>query len=180
MSFKIIEDIVAGFGVSEPVFVGKVDVRDGRNAYIEFDLKHEYDPKTKETEDPLEIYIAENRYCENFSANLGIFRVTTNAYDISRDIEKSMLYIYEEYSPLKNPKQSKIYKWLRGLNGYRYKSRNNAIDLLMIELFRYAATHATGHHPSSKIRFQFKDEKNNPHVKNIIAILEKAREKYDR
>jgi hypothetical protein len=69
---------------------------------------------------------------------------------------------YENCSPLKNPKQSKLYKWLYE-NNIKYYDQSAVVFIM---LYRYIITNEVENAGS-----------NNAHGKNVIAILELMKEK---
>ena len=157
---SVFRDIAAQFGVSKPIYTGNLD-SDGTS--IRFELKDQYDPSTElkdEGEDPIKSIIAK-LYRESYSRSKRKFEHSFTPDDALNIILGDITKTYKEISPLKNPKQSRLFKWLhsvpRGIT-------NNPSTEGFIGLFRYIrATKLT---------------KGDSHAANVLAILEMMREKY--
>src|SRR5579884_3049089 len=106
---EMLKLMAADFGHSEPVYEGQVS-SDGR--YISFNLKDPYSPNPSDYEDPVMKVIATHYRESTRNPYLGkiVFKADVN---IDRCIDAITAYIYDFYlqkSPLKNPKQSRLYK----------------------------------------------------------------------
>jgi hypothetical protein len=86
----------------------------------------------------------------------------------AQDIHNNLRNFLVNASPLKNPQQSKLYKW--------FVDRSTMETLAwregMIALYRYLHQHVDS-------RFRFDGGSDNQHAKNYIIILEKMKEKYE-
>jgi hypothetical protein len=154
---KILEDIAKQFAVSKPVFVAEMH-DEGEAVYFVVNSIPAYDADS--FEDPVTKMIA-RRFSQSFNANERRFVRTTHTGGVYYDIVDSISSFYEEHSQLKNPKQSRLYKWLRSVN-YDHTAAEG-----FIALYRYIAKHDTGIRCSPDV------------IANTLAILEMMREKYE-
>lgn len=157
-------EIQSKFGRSKPVFTGKLD----SSGYgVEFTCAESYDPQTADLDhsDPVVQLMVEG-YSERFDKQ-DFFQVYDNKETIARRMFDSIRQAFKQASPLKNPVQSKLYKWL-DFNNMNSLHRREGI----ISLYRYVFA-------TSGDDFRFKDGSDNPHAKNLVAILEKMKEKYE-
>jgi hypothetical protein len=157
--------IAASFGVSEPIFV--VEPKNNDHEVV-FKAKNPYKPDLKDYPSLLGQLVAA-RYQERFRSNQGIFVNETRCEDVYRIMLISIRKIHSKYGGLKNPKQSKLYKWLRLMED-KY---NHPFNEGFISLYLYLRQHA----PTDEYRFV--DGANNPHVKNILLIIERMKDKYE-
>jgi hypothetical protein len=158
-----LESIAATFGSSVPVF--KIKATGGGE--LEFSLKNQYSPHDHITDDPVQKLLAE-QWRESLNKSRGCYDVHISIESAYRTILEIVREAMLNASPLKNPKQSRLYDWLQkhptSSIGY-----NSALSVGFIALYRYI------------IRYNIvttRDE-DNPHAKNVIAILELMREKYE-
>jgi len=153
-----LDDIAAKFGTSEPVFKVSLD----SSGKLRFEVKNEYKPQ--ESDDPVYTLIAStfsehlDKHSKRFEARVDIERAYANIINHIRQVVVNA-------SPLKNPKQSKLYKWLCE----RDPVYHNPSSAGFIALYRYVVANGI-----EEIR-----DDTNPHAKNVIAILELMREKYE-
>lgn len=152
---KLIADVASKFGVSKPIYCGNIS-RDGDE--VSFRLKKEYVPTNPCPTDPIGDLVAKS-YTENLHHDRAKFIQTTHLPSVYKDIMTCFLEFFEDRAPLKNPRQSKVYKWLKTMqNGYNHPSGEG-----FIALYRYL-------------------NKPNPvdaDLQNVLAILELMREKYE-
>jgi hypothetical protein len=156
--------LASEFSASKPVF--KIELK-YKATYIEFNLKDKYDPKQDATDDPVSQLLASHWY-ENYDRDSRCFTPTVDTQKAYGVIVDKVTEFYVENSELKNPNQSKLYKWLRtqpGNQGYNCPTGDG-----FIALYRYINNNGL-------------QEKcygvENEHVKNVIAILELMRNKYE-
>ncbi len=152
------------FGTSRAVFIG-VKNDDGN---IEFQATNHYDANSVDLDhnDPVVKRMVAN-YSETFNMQTKKFEKQSFDTIALRDIYNDIKNAFLSASPLKNPRMSKLYKWMyENIERLEYEEG-------MIALYRYVST-STGN------SFRFKDGPDNPHAKNLVAILEKMREKYER
>ena len=149
-----LDEIVETFGVSEPVF--KIVA----TAYgeLEFKVKNEYTPPVGD--EPVSTLLA-TYYRESLDKYNRCFEKAVNVEGAYSNITSTIRQFALNASPLKNPKQSKLYKWLCS----RDITHKNPSAPGFIMLYRYIITHNIG--------------TTGPHAKNVIAILELMREKYE-
>lgn len=161
--------ILSTFRNSEPVFVAKNENRDMTD-YVSFDVQNAYHPNDDlPPGDPLET-IAINLWSESFDRSSFSFKTSDRLQESIRDsLELKIKKAFISASALKNPQQSKLYKFLCGFRcDSLYKQE------LYVSLLRYI-------HPyiePSKV--QFHSGSDCPHAKNLVAILEKVKDKYER
>lgn len=156
---NILKQVAKQFDVSKPIFVAKVDENDST---VEFQLKEEYRPKASQYADPVAKLLA-SKYQENYDKTLKRFVHSFNYEHIYKDIMKDIQLFYVEHTTLKNPKQSKLYKWLD--LAYTNEMKHPASEGF-IALYRYI--HGNGGIGN-----------NNMTVENVLAILELMKEKYE-
>jgi hypothetical protein len=154
----IINGYINKFGNSKPIF--KVVKEYGTELRLR--PKDPYKPDPSGITDPIELAIID-RYSEYYDKTTRQYKNDISGQRIYDEIVRAMLNFYQTYSPLKSPRQSKTYKWL----SYMDRKYNDKSSAGIIYLWRYGREH----NPSSKT---------NPHAINMLAILEKMREKYDR
>ena len=160
-----IKEIHAKLSVSKPIFIGEIDT-DGEGIRFKLMDSAKYEPSEEGITDPVELEVI-NCFRESFDTSSKTFKKDENFRGVYLNIFSKLLKIYEHNSPLKNPIQSKLYKWL-----YSVSRRDEAPwSEGIIVLYRYAQPFCGAH-----IRF---DEKNKQHAANVIAILEKIRDKYE-
>ena len=153
-----LDTIAASFGTSEPVYKIKVDSRNN----LEFIIKNKYMPP--KSNDPVERLLAAqwNEYLDKENR-----RMHRNV-NIDSAYSRMLVVIGDVFincSTLKNPKQSILYKWFNNLD-MKY---NGPLSVGFIALYRYIVNNGI-----EKTR-----DNANPHAKNVIAILELIREKYE-
>jgi hypothetical protein len=154
------------FGVSEPVFRGELSRDDTE---ISFNVLKDYAPSKEGVTDPVELLMIDG-YGERFDARDGVFKKDDRCISVYRGLFGTLIKIYENNSPLKNPKQSKLSKWL-----YSACDKYNAEYAEgIISLYRYAHPFTNG---TRNYRFENQYKQ---HADNVIAILEKMRDKYER
>jgi len=153
-----LNDIASTLGTSEPIFKITAE-RDGQ---LNFKVKQQYVP-TK-TGDPVQALIVE-AWRESLDVYTKRFEKHINIESAYSTIVDTVQKVFVNCSPLKNPKQSTLYKWLNGMP-LRY---NGPLSPGFIALYRYIVN----------CNIQGTGNKNNPHAKNVIAILELMKEKYE-
>lgn len=154
------------FGVSEPIF--KVTLSEDKS-YLSLKPLNKYRPSLEGVTDPVRI-LAINHYSEQYSTWDKRFHKKDQSLAVYRAICSAVNKIYLQNSPLKSPKQSKIYRWLRSLSD----SNNAAIQNGIITLFRYA--YKNGARESSSFSFPLRSK--DPHAINFLTVLEKMMNKY--
>ena len=153
-----LEQIAATFGVSEPVFKIKVDSRGD----LEFDVKSEYRPAPQT--DPVAVLVA-MQYSEHLNKEKRCFEKTVNIEGAYNRMINSIRQVTMNTLPLKNPKQSKLYKWLCECD----PKYHNPTSVGFIALYRYIVSNSI---------LETRDN-TNPYAKNVIAVLELMREKHE-
>jgi hypothetical protein len=108
-------------------------------------------------------------FSEDFSTGMGGFVISRD--DIVKSaifkVNREMLSFVERYSPLRNPRQGKLHKFMRkGL----YDSRGDDLQDSIIMLYKYMVEKTV---PESIPEVEKKQ-----HVKNILVLLENLMEKY--
>lgn len=150
-------------GNSKAVFIG----RKGEGG-IHFDLKERYDPRLEEG-DVVANLVAAN-YSEHFDKHNGRFEKQEACMEnAARAMYVGIKKAFVNASPLKNPEQSKLYRWME----YDKIAGSLARREGMISLFRYVQANTDGE------QFRFNGGSDNIHAKNLVAILEKMKEKYE-
>jgi hypothetical protein len=160
-----VQEIFDKLGQSEPVFVG--EIRDGDLVFV---LKNEYDPKTADVDhsDPVANLVVSN-YRESFDKHGKCFTKSDRAIEIAqREVFNFVKRAFVQASPLKNPQQSKLYKWFEFGKINSLERRQG-----LIALYRYVNAHI------DKRTSRFDGGPDSVHAKNLVAILEKMKEKYE-
>jgi sulfur relay (sulfurtransferase) DsrC/TusE family protein len=151
------------FGCSEPVFDAQLS--DDQNEVV-FVVRNKYKPNDVGVTDPVEQMMI-RCYREEFSRSDRRFVKTDYIANVHHEIVKQLREFYAIYSPLKNPSQSRLYRWLyREVDVY-----NSSLLDGLVYLYRYIKS-------NENENGRFDGGKENPHVKNALAILEKMKEKY--
>lgn len=161
---KRLEEIANTFETSRPVFRltlerggGTIDPNVGHPV-------HRYRPQPK-SEDVLEEIVC-GHFSESFDVGEGKFCI--DPYKIANsameEIRNSMPRFLEKNLEMKNPRQSKIYKWFyRGLpNTYDF---NESLCLL----YKYMRSFSDSDMKASNLE----------HINNAIAVMEAIMEKYN-
>lgn len=160
MSSPTLDAIVSGFGCSVPIYKGTLDAE---GTSIEFVLKEDYKPEP--STDPVE-QLAVDLYRENFKHGEYKFENITQVSSVWHAIMQSLTKASLYYSELKNPRQSKLYKWLQSMdNQYNHPSAE-----AFVSLYRYASQNNLTDQRALK---------NSPHAKNLLAIMELMKNKYE-
>ena len=153
-----LDKIADSFGVSVPVFKITLD----GSGDLRFDLKNKY--QVPDSEDPVYKLVAET-YNESLNKNKRRFE---RSHDCARAFGGMMSTIRQvtiNASPLKNPKQTRLYKWLSEYNSVYH----NPSSVGFIALYRYIMNNG----------IEETRDNTNPHAKNVLAVLELMREKYE-
>ena len=150
-----LDNIAATFGVSEPIFHVRADSRGD----LSFDIKTQYKPE--KTDDPVQSLLVDN-WRESLDKHGRCFKKHVNVEIAYREMVDTVRETMLQCSQLKNPKQSTLYKWLREIP----LVYNGPLSVGFIALYRY-------------IRNEDITDDRSPHAKNVIAILELMKEKYE-
>jgi hypothetical protein len=154
---KELQEIAKQFEVSKPIFEASLGYEGSR---VEFTLKKTYRPNLAEFSDPVAKLVA-RRYQEVFKSNEQRFVHNIQMDCVYGDVIDIIIAFYELNSNLKNPKQSKLYKFLSST----YIKYDHPSAEGFIALYRYIKKPLFGSLPDDK--------------KNVLAILEMMREKYE-
>jgi len=160
-----VQEIFDRLGQSEPVFDGQL--RDGE---LIFTLKEQYDPATADVDhsDPI-VKLVVGNYNESFDKHGRRYVKNDRAIEqAQRDVHIFIKRALVAAMPLKNPQQSKLYKWFEfGTINTLHKREG------LISLYRYVDAHF------DKRTSRFNNGTDDVHAKNLVAILEKMKEKYE-
>jgi hypothetical protein len=150
--------IAMTFGVSEPVFTIRPSGRE-----LEFTVKNQY--QIPPSEDP--VYNAVKHHCsERLNVGSRCFFSNVDVRYVWNGMVKTIRETFSNTSPLKNPKQSKLYKWLQDTDALY---NNASCQVGFISLYRYVINNGVD---GSR-------DHENQHAKNLIAILELMKEKHE-
>ena len=152
-----IEKLIAGFGVSKPVFV--ISQQDDER--VSFSVKDKYCPSRSDEDTSLE-QIAKMHFQEVFDHREKRFVQNTDGLAIYRAVLAKIRTFYFDNSGLKSPKQSKLYRWMSGLGSVR--DYDNKIGLGILLLHKYISDNRL-----------FSSGKDGAYVVNVLAILEMMR-----
>jgi hypothetical protein len=158
---KLLEEVAKQFGTSEPIFVATFSGGDAEE--INFELKNEYRPQPGLFQDPIAKLLA-SKYQERFDQKLKKFVHYFEFKSIYKtNIVGNIQKFYLEHTDLKNPKQSRLYKWLDTMdNQYNHPASEGFIGL-----YRYIVDSGGA------------DKCGNASIQNVLAILELMKEKYE-
>lgn len=159
-----LKEIHNKFGHSKAIF--RKTHNDGKS--ITFECSGKYDPKSADLDhsDPAVKMMVEC-YSEYFDKQ-SLYEALDNSGRVLQNMFFAIKEAFLYASPLKNPQQSKLYKWLE-FGTINHPNNREGI----VALYRYMAKNTD----SSR---RFEGGPNNPHAKNLVAILEKLKEKYER
>jgi hypothetical protein len=160
-----LEEVAKLFGVSKAVFKGKFIQGD---TSIDFSLRDKYWPDASQFKDPIAKLLAK-AYDERFDTVQRKFVHHFSFEQIYKKIVDDIRKFYVDHSPLKNPKQSTLYKWLDLHDNNRY---SHPASEGFIALYRYI-------HGNSGIGTVGGNAPINTTVENVLAILELMKEKYE-
>lgn len=150
--------------VSRPIF--KLSLVDGE-IRANLDKSGQYVPPAI-NDDPI-AYLVNNSFEERFDKETKRFILSST--DDSRYLsiirEKLIQFILKN-APFKNPRQSKIYRFLK--NSY-ISDFNETQQLFLVHVYKYMYAHVD-------INSVIILNKTSPHLNNILAILEAFEEKY--
>ena len=153
-----LDTIAATFGSSEPVF--KISAQGSTSLY--FDVKNQYVPI--ETNDPVQKLMAASWH-ESLNKQKGRFEPRVDIEGTYRKILSAIGSVIVGSSPLKNPKQSRLFKWFNNQS----TMYNDTLSVGYIALYRYIIANGIKENRDNA----------NPYAKNVLAILELMREKYE-
>ena len=146
---------------SKPVYVAKLSDDGSR---VEFHLKDPFKPVALFYGEPLEQLVVDN-YCENYNRGTRRFDIAVSKERMHRAIVFFIAEFYENHAPMKNPRQSKIHKWLKSNDADRY---HTPFAHGLHALFRYIQNKQLVQSTGT----------DNPHTANVLAILELMRKKH--
>jgi hypothetical protein len=155
-----IEVITNSFGTSKPIFAGTFGANG--KTHIIFNVKDRYNAvdHLDPNDDPIRALVAHNYY-EDYEN--GKFKVRVRADTVYKDVVQAVKEFYLKTSELKNPKQSKLFKWL---NDAKRREYNYSLGGGFLALYRY--THGKAY------------KKGDEQTLNVHAILELMMEKDER
>lgn len=160
---KLLE-LMKDFTVSRPVFRLKLS-NSGDHVGTNINQPvHKYQPVPIKGDFLSEI-VCEN-YSETFDTSSGCFAISKN--EIARrsieDIRGNIARFIEQNLEMRNPRQSKLYRWT-----YRNMPHNDEVNDVLIMVYKYLRSF-------SDITMKASDTS---HIKNGIAILEAIMEKHE-
>lgn len=160
-----LREFTENFTVSRPVFHLQLD-DNGRNIRASISSpKYKYRPTLNKDSDPLYRLVCEH-YNEHFDVEQGAFTLDKNdiANRAMQQIRNSIAYFIEKNLEMRNPRQSKLYRW-----AYRNMPNGSDFNDVLVMVYKYLRSFSD---PDMKA-----NETN--HINNGIAILEAIMEKYE-
>lgn len=158
---KQLIDLTKDFKTSRPIFRLTKDEDGGR---ITAELQKQYKP-TPEEDNVLSELVCDN-YNEAFDAKGCRFIINHNdiAIRAMSTIKNSMTKFLEKNLEMRNPRQSKIYRWY-------YRSLPNDVEFndVMVMVYKYMRSFCDEDMKAANIE----------HINNTIALLEAIMEKYE-
>lgn len=160
-----LKEYTKDFTVSRPIFRLHLSTRGGTIEPDISDSVYKYKPTPTEG-DVLSALVCGN-YREEFSIREGVFIINVDsiANNAMGEIRSEVVHFIEKNLPLRNPRQSKLYRW-----AYRNMPSNDEFNGGLILLYKYINERII---PDS-IPLDHKVQ----HVKNVLAMLEAMMEKY--
>lgn len=158
---RLLKEVAKQFGVSRAVFECSFS-NDEDATSLEFSLKESYKPHVSHFDDPVAKLLA-TKYSETYDKTLRKFVHSFSYEQIYKEIMKTITLFYVEHTDLKNPKQSRLYKWLD--LSYTNEMKHPAAEGF-IALYRYIYNYGEACNNSMT-------------VENVLAILELMKEKYE-
>lgn len=160
---KLVE-LTENFQISRPVFCLQLDTS-GRSIRANTSHpKYMYRPEPI-TGDPLSELVCQN-YRESFDVREGLF--TIDKFEIAnkamRQIRDSISEFLEKNLEMRNPRQSKLYRW-----AYRNMPDNHEFNDVLVMVYKYLRSFSDSSMKASDPN----------HINNGIAILEAIMEKYE-
>jgi len=154
-------EISAAFKVCEPEFKIKLS-NDNKRITIEVEGSHDPASDIVGNTDPVVLILA-TLYRERFDTDVLKMKAYVNVEEAFAKILRSVTDFYYTTSPLKQPGNSHLGKWLRNMQGeYHYEFSTG-----FLSLYRY-------------IHSMSYTSKKDPNVLNVHEILQLMMEKYDR
>lgn len=164
---EYIDEVVSKIPTSKPIFVAQPSDND-----IYFELKDKQLVDTDSFTDPVDQLIAAT-VTETFEKNRdrkkSRFVRSCRTDGIFQKIGTVVIAVYEKHCGLKNPRQSRTYKWLYSACNSINDEQYNGI----VALYRYIAKNTDVHSR------RFDGQLDQAHANNVLAILEKMRNKYE-
>lgn len=167
-----LEDYVEEFTKTLPASKAVFSAELG-NQNLYFHVKNPLVLNPDDYSDPLESLIVKLN-SESFSRGPGILPRHTRYCSpgtVLSNIKSTLIKIYERNCGLKNPKLSAVHKFIRNVE---LRNTSSVINGLVL-LYRYAGINC-----NDKKMLAGGYGIDEPHIKNIIAILNKMKDKYDR
>lgn len=164
MSTSKLFEYTKDFGVSRPIFKLELD-RDGSSVGIDRDSPLEkFTPKHIEGDALYEV-VADN-YREIFSMKDGVYSVDRweIANNSMRHIRNCILSFIEKNLEMRNPSQSKLYRW-----AYRQMPTGDDFNEVVLMLYKYMRSFCDSDMKANNIEY----------AKNTLALLEAIMERYN-
>ena len=160
-------DFVSKLPVSRPIFEASMDERN-----IYFEVKDTVNIDFADIADPVERLIAsESQESFNKNSNKKVFVRDCSVSSVYHKMTFCVMTVYENNCGLKNPRSSSMYKWLNTV----YNKYNDETYKGFVALYRYIALNAD----VNSRRFAENGNLGAAHAKNVIAVLERMRNKYE-
>lgn len=171
MKISDIHEEIQKLGTSKPVFKIK-EAADGN--YVDFVVKDKYEPEPAKT---VIEYMVRSSFSERFNKHDHKFVVETKPDTVYRKASEAIMNIYTQGCPLKNPRLGATHKYLRR----NIHNIHSPFASGILSLFSYALENCIRDENKTVdiTNIRFEGGINNIHLKNIVAILEKIREKYE-
>lgn len=150
---------IATLSHSEPTFRVSIE-----KEYVIIKLKHKYTHVTMPHDDAITA-LAKQCSSEGYNTLDRTFRNTTTPNVMYTLLITEVFGFFVNKSPLKNPRQSHMYRWLAGLRGLGYNHRTSE-GMLALYQYIYDNKLSSVHRGDAR-------------VKNVLAILELMKEKYE-
>jgi hypothetical protein len=155
-----LEKMAKVFKCSEPIFV----VSDSTSNELNFVLKNRYDPKIENPDNDPILAVLANNWGEFLDKSHGKFEASVNVDHAYRNMVSHIRDYVLTGTSVKNPKQSKLYKWLRNGDFARHLPTTDGF----IAMFKYIRVN------------QLKGRLTIEHETNVLMILHLMMEKYDK
>ncbi len=162
---EYVREITSKFPVSRPVFVAK-----GDECSLYFDVKSMAYIDLSLIQDPVEKKIAES-CTESLLKTSNGFQFVRNCHarSVYMQIVNTVKLVYEKNCGLKQPRQSRMYRWLDSV--YNMDTHESCEGF--VALYRYIAQQ------TNNVGTRYDGTLTKVHADNVIAVLEKMRNKYE-
>ncbi len=161
---KKLRDLTVDFKVSRPVF--RLQLSDNGGSINTRRMGGAYNYKPTPIAGDILSELVCSKYSESFDLARGSYRINRDgiADSAMHEIRNSITKFVEKNSEMKNPRQSKLYRW-----AYRNMPNDSNFNDTLIMVYKYLRSFCSSDMRGSNIE----------HINNGMALLEAIMEKYE-